>query len=190
MGNGGPYMKYQRWIWSSVVSLGIVVSLSAQTLKPTFEVASIKKRDQPAPFSPSRTPPRSATFYIANATVASLVQFAYNIRDFELIGGPDWIRRNLFEINARAAAEVSLDEMRPMVQSLLRDRFSLLVRAEQREMRFSTLVLARDDGRVGPKLTACGDPNAAPTPVLVPRGGRVYVNRCASMSVITNLASG
>ena len=40
-----------------------------------------------------------------------------------------------------------------MVQSLLEERFRLVVRKEQREMRFAALVLARDDGRLGPGLT-------------------------------------
>jgi hypothetical protein len=36
-------MRSQRWLRSSVVLAGMVVTLSAQTSKPTFEVASIRR---------------------------------------------------------------------------------------------------------------------------------------------------
>jgi len=39
-----------------------------------------------------------------------------------------------------------------MVRALLRDRFSLVMHQEQREMPLYTLVLARADGRLGPQL--------------------------------------
>jgi uncharacterized protein (TIGR03435 family) len=180
-------MACQR-IGCSVVALSMAVTLSAQTSKPTFEVVSVKKLDQPAPFSPTRMPPRSAAFYMSNATVASLIQFAHNVRDFELIGGPDWIHRDQFEMNARAAAEVPTDETRLMVQSLLEERFRLIVRKEQREMRFFALVLDRDDGRLGPGLTKC-DESASAKKVPVPRAGRVSYVRCASVSAVASLAA-
>jgi uncharacterized protein (TIGR03435 family) len=66
----------------------------------------------------------------------------------------------LFEVNARAAAAVSTDAFRPMVASLLAERFKLVVRREQRSMRGALLLMAREDRRVGPKLERCADPNA------------------------------
>jgi len=183
-------MTGQTWLWSSVVSVGILVTLSAQTPRPAFEAASVKK--QPAFIPPSRRPPSGVAFYRTNATVASLVQFGYNIREFQLIGGPEWIRRDLFEINARAASEVSTDRMRLMVQSLLDDRFTLVVHKEQREMRGSALVLARDDGRPGPKLEKCGDPqNPSPwNPIRIPPGGDIRFGKCVAISSVADAATG
>src|SRR5687767_8773514 len=160
---------------------------------PSFEVASVKRLDQPIPLSPpQRTPPRSNSFYRAIATVASLIQFAYNVRDFQLFGGPDWVRKDRFEVNARSAAELSSDEKRPMVQSLLKDRFKLVIRTEQREMPFSALVIARSDGRLGPTLTKCGDAENPPVskPVRVPPGGEALSFRCVAMSTVVNVAAG
>src|SRR5262245_43658070 len=137
-----------------LVSLGVAVVLSAQPPRPTFEVASIKKQD-----ALTRNPPGTATtrgrssvvaFYRSNATVASPVQLACDRPGFQVIGGPEWARKDLFEISARAAGETTTEQMRLMVQSLLEDRFKLVARREQREMRTSTLLLAREDGRLGP----------------------------------------
>src|SRR5687768_6575078 len=142
-----------------LVCVGLAVTLSAQAPRPAFEVVSVKKLAQRVAPSPSQASTQSAALYFANVTVAGLVQYAYNVRDFALVGGPDWISRDLFEVNARAATEVSPDEKRLMVQSLLADRFKLVVRRDKQEMGFSQLVLARSDGRLGPNFTDCPDPN-------------------------------
>jgi uncharacterized protein (TIGR03435 family) len=171
-----------------VVAASMVETLAAQASKPAFEVASVKKLVRPAPFNPIRMHPRSAAFHLTNTTVASLIQFAYDAMEFEVIGGPEWIRRDQFEISARAAADVSIDEMRPMVQSLLEERFRLVLRTEQREMRFFTLVVARDDRRLGPGLTEC-DVNAPSKKIRIGPTARVSYVRCAPIAAVANLAA-
>jgi uncharacterized protein (TIGR03435 family) len=198
-GKAGRYMEMKTTVgarsrmasrigWLSLVAASLMTTLAAQSSRPAFEVASVKKLERPAPFNPIRMRPRSAAFHLTNSTVASLIQFAYDAMEFAVIGGPEWIRRDQFEISARAAAEVSIDEMRPMVQSLLEERFRLVVRTEQREMRFFALVVARDDRRLGPGLTACdvSDPSKK---VRVPPTGRMSYVRCAPISAVANLAA-
>ena len=158
----------------------------AQAPRPTFEVASVKKLEKPAPFAPVRT--RGMVYARTNATLASLVQFAYNVQDFELVGGPDWIRRDLFEIEGRASREMSFEEMRPLVQSLLEDRFKLAVRREQRDMRRAELTLARNDGRLGPALEPCADPKAPIEPPKIPRGAVGFAMRCQPISSLSHPA--
>lgn len=174
-----------RWLSLACIALG--VALSAQAPRPAFEVASVKKL--PQRMAPTQSSTAGAAFYRTNATVASLILFAYNIRDFELIGGPGWIRTDLFEINARAATEVSQDEKRLMVQSLLEERFKLVVRKDKQEMGFSALVLARSDGRLGPNFTDCPDPNRPLPPPRPPRGGSLWVVTCGTMADLATIAS-
>jgi uncharacterized protein (TIGR03435 family) len=122
-----------------------------------FEVASVKMREGQSRPSP---PPsamsllgRGGVFH-ADFTVASLVQFAYDLRDFQVLGGPDWIRQDGFEINARAGFDPTPEQVRLMVRSLLKERFRLTTHSERRDMRFLALVLARDDRRLGPYIRA------------------------------------
>lgn len=172
------------------------VSQDAGPAQLTFEVVSVRKNAQPVRIPPPQQPPRRPdVYYASSVTVAYLIRFAYGIRDVELIGGPDWIRRDEFEINAKAPREASADEMRLMLQALLEDRFALVVRREQREMRFFELRVARDDGRLGPALQACEDPeadrNAPPgPPVRLPPGGMPASMRCRPMSALADMASG
>ena len=102
-------------------------SVYSQTSKPTFEVASVKRRLEPPPRGTleSARQPRGGLFRRIDSTVAPLIQYAYAVRDLQLVGGPDWIRKDRFDVIAKAAGEVPTAQMRLMVQSLLEERFGL-----------------------------------------------------------------
>jgi uncharacterized protein (TIGR03435 family) len=175
-----------------VFALSVV---SAQDVKATFDVASVRR--QPSLVTPS-APPAGAVAsgasnrYLArSATVASLIEFAYQVIDEQLVGGPEWARKEFFEIDARTSRQLSQDEMRPMLQSLLEDRFKLVIHKEQRELPTSEIVLANQDGRLGPKLQQCVDPDkpSVPGPVRVPRGSQVHRLACVPISRLVSAAA-
>jgi uncharacterized protein (TIGR03435 family) len=142
-------MTRQRFLMSAM-SLAIAAAApGAQSPKPVFEVASIKKLDPSARGLPS-PPILGGTLTLRGYTVKALVQFAYTLPDFQVAGGPDWVTTDLFEITAKAAGAPSPDEMKRMLQTLLESRFGLRLHTEQREMRFLAMVLANPDGRPGP----------------------------------------
>ena len=138
--------------WFFVVAAGMVVTLSAQSPMPAFEVASIKRNVSGPPFLPILQILPGGVFTATSQLLVRLIAFAYSVEDFRLVGGPGWIRDARFDVSARASADVPNDQVRLMVQSLLRDRFALITHKERREMPLYTLVLARDDGRLGPGL--------------------------------------
>ena len=137
----------------------LIAIVASQAPKPSFEVASVKPG----------TPPPGRTFSSPNNIqpggrytsrywpLSTVIQFAYDIRDVQLTGGPDWVRADRFDIVASAGREVSRDDIRAMVQTLLADRFRLVLRKEQREMAIHRLVLDRSDGRLGPNLVKLTD---------------------------------
>ena len=182
-----------------VACLGVVavgVGISAQTPRPTFEVASIKKIDKPVTFRGFPTGPiRGGTVTLMNSTVASLIQFAYGLRDFQVVDGPDWVRKDLFEVQARAAGEPSRADVLLMLQALLEDRFGLRLRKEQREMRFLAMVPARSDGSPGPYLHRCVDAKCnreefeAVEKARVPAQGSAMGSFSGSLSSLAELAS-
>ena len=119
---------------------------------PSFEVISIKPRtaDRPSggiPNAPDR-------FVRPNVSVAQLMEYAYDVRDFQILGGPGWMRSERFEVSAKAETAVPQAQMRLMVQRLLADRFGVRVHRETREMDTYGLVTARRDGRLGEKMRA------------------------------------
>jgi uncharacterized protein (TIGR03435 family) len=139
------------------VSASLVLLLTASRAEgqgaadlPAFEVVSIKPRsaDTPVggiPSSPDR-------FVRPNVTVAQLIEYAYEVRDFQIIGGPGWMRSDRFEVSAKAETAVPQGQQRLMVRRLLAERFGLQVHTETREMSTYGLVTARRDGRLGDKM--------------------------------------
>src|ERR1700689_3245644 len=87
---------------------------------------------------------------LANATLSDCLKFAYSLTTEEQIAGPDWIKDKQvrFEVTAKAAPETPDDQLRLMLQTLLKERFQMTLHFEQREMTHYELVI----GKSGPKL--------------------------------------
>jgi len=133
----------------------------APTAPLTFDVASIKPSN-PNPSTPlAATPsilPALGRLTAQNVTLRMLVMTAYDKQPFQIVGGPAWQNSNKFDITARTAdANAKLDQMRVMLQGLLADRFKLKAHMETRDVPIYGLVVARDNGRLGPKLKASTD---------------------------------
>src|SRR5687767_11819554 len=154
-------MKRGVTLLSLGAAVALAITLPAGAQAPAFEVASIK------PSNPNPTGPLGATpmmlpalgrLTAQNVTLRMLIMGAYQKQPFEIVGGPSWWNSTKFDINARAAdASGSTDQILAMLQTLLADRFKLKVHTETREVPVYHLVLARGDGRLGPKMKASTD---------------------------------
>jgi uncharacterized protein (TIGR03435 family) len=143
-----------------IVVVGILVFPSVQAraqsdAKPlAFEVASVKPNKSGSP-QVNFAPEPGGRFVITNASLMDMVGVAFGTpalpRD-RVIGEPNWIRSDRFDIVAKAAGNPSREQMQLMLRSLLVERFKLTVHEETRERLFYSLVLAQHDGRLGPKL--------------------------------------
>lgn len=119
----------------------------------TFDVASVK----PATPSPGRVPPRiirggpgstdPGSVTLQNVDLFSLLTMAYDIKAYQL-SGPDWLRTAKFDLAAKVAAGATVEQYRRMLQSLLVERFKLVVHFEKKESKLYELVVAKN----GPKF--------------------------------------
>ena len=145
-------------ILSSAALLVAVATVAAQSpaTPPTFAVASIKPSAPPTGVAMFMDyGPRPGGQWVSqNATLMLIIPSAYP--DFSLpgqiVGGPEWINIERFDINAKAEGDPPRDVMNAMLRRLLAERFGLRVHTEQREVDVYALVLARADGRLGPGL--------------------------------------
>lgn len=179
------------WAWT-VVCVSVVggsVDVATQAPQPAFDVVSVKKRTPTSgAFAPHVV--RDGVFSTQNH-VNGLLQFAYNLRDLDIVGGPDWMLRDLFVVNARAGHDASQDEMRVMVQSLLKDRFRLVAHEEQRERDHFTMTLVRRDGAPGLALLRrddCANPLTRPKRPDPPAGAATS-GGCGSMSRLADVVT-
>jgi uncharacterized protein (TIGR03435 family) len=127
--------------------LSSTLRLWAQT---TFDVASVKPKASGDP--PSAPAVSRGRFSWTNATLRQLIQIAYDRRPHQLIGMPDWAGTARFDVSATTNPGTSPQQMNVMLQSLLADRFDLLVHRDNHELPVYSLVVARRDGRLGPGI--------------------------------------
>jgi len=134
-------MKRCLWV---LVTAG---SLAAQTLS---YVASVKPNNAVDARGLTEYSP-GGRFTATATTVASLIRSAYRIQGYQLVGAPGWFSAKRYDISAKAD-ESPAPTQQTLLRALLKDRFKLVVHEETREMPVFALVLARSDGRLGPKL--------------------------------------
>jgi uncharacterized protein (TIGR03435 family) len=115
-----------------------------------FEVVSIKPINDPN--TPTRTMTTPAGYESSNP-VGGILRQALQKPDYQMIGAPGWINTDRYSIRAKPPAGVPITAMSVMMLNLLKDRFQLATHLETREQPIFYLVLARNDGRLGPNLT-------------------------------------
>jgi uncharacterized protein (TIGR03435 family) len=133
--------------------------IEAQSMPPaTFDVASVRinrdSSDRPTFVRPVLQP--GGRVVMINQTLQDVILTAYGVREHELTGGPDWIRSTGFDLEARAASDISAETARAMLRALLADRFSLAVHRERRDLPVYVLTMAARDARPGPQLRPAG----------------------------------
>lgn len=122
-----------------------------QESAPRFEVASIKPASPDARGNFIRSMP-GGRMEVTNMTLKDMMTLAWQVQPFQVEGGPPWISSARYDINAKAEKAPAQGEMPLMMQALLQDRFGLVIRKETREMPIYAIVLARKDGKLGPKM--------------------------------------
>ena len=146
----------------------LLISASA-AFGQSFDVASVKV-SQPGPGAGEggrgrrglKITPGSVT--VQNMPLGAIVQWAYNVQPYQ-VTGPDWTNNQTFDIFAKAAGTVQEPELRAMMQTLLADRFKLVIHREIKELPVYEMTIAKG----GHKLTSSaseGESNFGP-----PKGG-------------------
>lgn len=151
-------------ILAAPVAIGI---LRAQTLPPApqykFEVASIKPSK--AVDDNSRLGPyQQGGIRAENVTPLQLIEFAFRVRPFQIVGGPRWAHSDRFDVIAtpdkpepqppftapREQLEAYMKRAGERVQALLTERFGLVLKAETRLMPVYSLVIAKGGHKLQP----------------------------------------
>jgi uncharacterized protein (TIGR03435 family) len=155
--------------------------------RPKFEVASVKP-SQEQRFQRVLPVPGRLT---ADASVRLLMQNAYTVQPFQIIGLPEWANSAHYEIEAKAAGNASRAQIFLMLQSLLEDRFSLKTHRETKDLPVYALVAAKGGLKLAPpKEGACVDPTPNADPewaggrMRPPGEGQPPAPRCGSVAVM------
>lgn len=129
---------------------------------------------------------RAGRFEIRRATMLDLIRTAYSLDDNSKVqGGPNWLDTDRFDVIAKAPVSATQDTAKVMLQTLLADRFKLVVHPSTKPM--PTYVLAPGKGK--PKLREAdgkGAPGCQAPPNQAPPQPGVYRNaevQCHNMTM-------
>jgi uncharacterized protein (TIGR03435 family) len=107
--------------------IALLAQLSAV---PAFDVASVKPSRMLSPRDTSLHP--NGISY-SNVTVIDCVAAAWNVKPYQISGGPDWLRSDTYDVAAKTTGNTDKDHLMMMLQTLLADRFKLMTHRETRE---------------------------------------------------------
>ena len=132
----------------SITSAILAATLCFGPATPQFDVVSIM---------PSRSDDRNGGmrpiaggFSARNMSVNMLVQSAYNLKPWQIVGGPRWVTTDRYDIEAKKEGNPGFREKLEMFRPLLADRFQLKFHRETRQMSVYSVTVAKN----GPKLQA------------------------------------
>jgi bla regulator protein blaR1 len=141
----------------------------------TFDVASIKPNKSGNNMVRMMIKPEGLS--ATGGTLQMLIESAYEIQDFQIVGGPKWISSDKYDIEAKLDGaqmdrlkSLSPDESRleskRMLRALLANRFQLVLHRETKDLPGYALVMAKG----GPKLHEATPGDTYPNGIKGPDG--------------------
>jgi uncharacterized protein (TIGR03435 family) len=139
------------------VALPAVIWAQSPAARSEFEVASIRRNTSGD--LGRYIKPAAGRLTVSNMTVKDLMTIAYQVRDFQISGGPGWVNSDRYDIEAKTDGNTAPKQMaEPMLQALLQDRFKLKVHRETKELPVYELTVAKNGLKIQPaKEGSCSD---------------------------------
>ena len=181
-----------------VLAVAGAAEVFTQSRSAAFDVVSVKRfqADAGRPVRGDISVLPGGRFSAPSATLRGLITAAYGLLDIQVVDAGRLLGDNRFEIEGRTKPDVTIDDARAMVRSLLAERFALVAHRETRELPVYVMTMARDDRKPGPQMVLSGlecalprGPTGVPPPPPPPGGptvGRVlalngFASRCGSL---------
>jgi uncharacterized protein (TIGR03435 family) len=146
----------------------IVQSWIGLAQQPAFEVASIKPGGPAGSLPPTMGPPGpgptmgATTFSAHGKSLVWLIRTAYGVDQAQVSGGPSWVTSDPWDVDARAAAPATPEQMLGMLQTLLADRFQLRFHRDTKDVEWNVLTVAKGGPKFGKQFrVVSGDMPAA-----------------------------
>jgi len=138
--------------FQSVVLSVLVTAAFAQSSaeRPRFDVASVQRSAVVTnPYTvASGGVLRGGRYELRKATMLDMIRIAWDVDPDIVFGGPNWLEFDRFDIAAKAPEGTSASRVRLMLQTLLAERFGLVIHRDTRPM--PSFVLAQ--GKNSPNM--------------------------------------
>src|SRR5690242_8456129 len=110
-------------------------------------------------------PQDGGRFTARNCALALMMQYAYDVLQFQIVGAPGWVRSDKYDVAAKAAeGDPQVDQIRAMLRQLLEDRFQLKYHWETRESPVYFLTVSKPGKVKESEPGDCPPPMSGPGP--------------------------
>ncbi len=118
---------------------------------PTFEVATVRPADRTGQPGHGTFAASGSRVSFTGYTLTGLIQYAYDVRGYQISGGPGWMGSDTYTIVAKTEGDTPREtaEIRQMLQGLLAERFGVRLHRDMKETSVYVLSCAKN----GPTLT-------------------------------------
>jgi uncharacterized protein (TIGR03435 family) len=182
-----------KGLCSAALTLVLCASLQGQSppAAASFEIADIRPSAPSASAMNLVAPmrggaPRDGRYELRGATMVDLIRTAYAVDADKVVGGPHWLELDRFDVVARVPASATRESVRPMLQTLLRERFGLTVRQDVSDIDGYALVRGPDPklrASTGGPATPCQQQLQAPQPSAGTPVVPTFVLTCRSVAL-------
>lgn len=129
---------------------------------------------------------RGERYDLRKATMLDMIRIAYSVDPDKVVGGPNWLELDRFDVAGKAPEYTPPETLRLMLQALLEDRFRLAVHKDTRPL--PGFALAAGKGK--PKMKAAADTSDAGCQPQTPSGALAFVCRNMSMDAFAQRLRG
>jgi uncharacterized protein (TIGR03435 family) len=178
-----------RWFAATSVVLAANLLRGQTAAPPKFEIADVHASPPRGDRYVRRYGLRDSRYEIDNATMVDLIVAAYGVESNQVLGGPNWLEWDRFDVSAKAPPGATRATTLQMLQALLADRFQLV--AHQDNMPLPAYALSVGKGK--PKLKAAtGSGNSGCRPGPPEPGSELMGLTCrnVSMDLLARMLSG
>jgi uncharacterized protein (TIGR03435 family) len=123
---------------------------------------------------------------MSGVTLRLLIEQAYGVKDYQIVGGPSWLGSERYDITAKPEESATQDQVKIMIQALLKDRFKLQFHRETKELPTYALVVAKGGPKMHVSEVVAGSDGQKGQRVNMMGRGNITAEG-ASMSVLANL---
>jgi len=118
---------------------------------PSFDVATIKPNDSGGSSMQALTV-NGRNFATRNSSLGDLIMFAYSLQSKQIVGAPDWLDKDRYDIAAVPDTEgmPNPDQLKSMIRKLLAERFGLKFHPDKRELSAFVLTVAKTGQKLEP----------------------------------------
>src|SRR5215472_7982846 len=165
-----------------IVLFSSLAMIAAFAQPPKFAVADVHVSKTAYWFAQGAHSPsiRDGIYIYRDATVLDLIRAAYEVPEDLVVGGPSWIKSDLYDVVAKIPEGATAANIPVMLQALLAERLGLDIRKELRPTKGYVLSVAKSGSklkRAAPGEPGCkqelvgvggrGDGKAAPAPIIL-----------------------